>query len=165
MTPGLFLKALLPAVMLGLFISACGDAGSSTKNAVAAPLPIPLPGDDLQLPVSLNQVMVSLINYAADPIWAAGWKNPQTDQEWRKLERLASQLEVGGALLTIPGTGPVDRERAENPQWQAFALQLRDAAGSALEVIRQRDQVAIAAAGDDIAEVCKGCHAVFKPDQ
>jgi hypothetical protein len=150
MKPGLFLKAFLP-VVLGL-------------NAVAATLPIPLPGDDLQLPVSLHEVMVTLVNYAADPIWAATWKSPQTDREWSDLERLASQLEVAGALLTLPGTGPMDKEWAANPQWQAFAIQLRDAGGRALKAIRQRDKVAISAAGDHIVEVCRGCHAVFKPD-
>jgi hypothetical protein len=149
MTPRIFLKVLLPAVLVG--------------KAVAATLPIPLPGADLQLPVSLNQVMISLINYAADPIWAAAWKNPKSEQEWSDLERLASQLEVGGALLTIPGTGPMDREWASNPRWQDFAVQLRDASGRALTVIRQRDKAAIAAAGDDIGDVCNGCHSVFKP--
>jgi hypothetical protein len=163
MIPRLFFKALLPAVLVGLLVSSCGETGSATKNAVAATLPIPLPGKDLQLPVSLGEVMVALVNYAADPIRVAAWKSPQTEGEWRDLERLASQLEVAGALLTIPGTGPMDREWTANPQWQASAVQLRDAGGRALDAVRRRDKVAIAAAGDDIAKVCEGCHSVFKP--
>jgi hypothetical protein len=165
MTAGVFLKALLPAVLVGLLAASCGETGSPIKTAVATTLPIPLPGDNLQLPVSLNQVMVSLINYAADPIWAAAWKNPHTEQEWSDLEALASQLEVGAALLSIPGTGPMDIKWAADPQWQDFAVQLRDAAGRALEVIRRRDKAAIAAAGDDIVTVCRGCHGVFKPEE
>jgi len=34
---------------------------------------------------------------------------------------MAVQLEVGGALLAIPGTGPNDQEWVADPAWQAWA--------------------------------------------
>jgi hypothetical protein len=65
--------------------------------------------------------MVALVNHAADPIWVAAWRSPESDSDWRNLERMAVQLEVGGALLAIPGTGPNDQEWVADPAWQAWA--------------------------------------------
>ncbi len=55
--------------------------------------------EEFTLPISINEVMASLINHSADPIWVAAWRNPETDRDWRELEHLARQLQVGGALL------------------------------------------------------------------
>jgi len=53
--------------------------------------------EELQLPISINEAMASLINHSTDPIWVAAWKNPRSDEDWRELEHLARQLQVGRA--------------------------------------------------------------------
>lgn len=116
------------------------------------------------LPVSINEVMASLINHSADPIWVAAWRNPQTERDWRELEHLARQLQVGGALLTIPGTGPVDEQWTSQAGWQDYSMQLSAAAGRAVNAARSRDVELIARAGDEIVDICEGCHIDFKPD-
>lgn len=133
-----------------------GEApGEDTASAAAAPAVN-------RLPVSLNDVMVAMVNQAADPIWVAAWHNPSTDAEWRELERRAYQLQIAGALLTVPGNGPVDDEWVSQANWPKWAGQLRDTGAEAVLAVRRRDLPAISAAGDHIVDVCEGCHAEFK---
>jgi len=131
--------------------------------AVAACQP-PAEPEQLRLPVSINEVMASLINHSADPIWVAAWKNPQTDRDWRELEHLASQLQIGGALLSIPGTGPVDEQWTSRPAWREYANQLPATAGRAVNAARSRDVELISRSGDEIVDICESCHIDFKPD-
>ncbi len=151
---------MLVAVVL---LAACGqdapapapDAG--TQQPVASTEPF-------RLPVSLNEVMVALVNHAADPIWLAAWRNPETDRDWRKLERMAYQLQVAGALLIVPGNGPQDDVWTSDPQWTAWANQLEAAGDRAVKAVAARDLTRIASAGDEIVNICEGCHMAFKPD-
>ena len=166
-----FVAAVLLVVAV-LLLAGC-DAGSAgntpaaqapaepavTAAAEAAPVPAPQP----ELPISLNTLMVALVNHAADPIWLAAWRNPQSDRDWRELERLAVQLEVGGALLTMPGTGPLDRTWVADPAWQEWAGRLERAGAGAVKAVQARDLEAIGGVGDEIVEVCEGCHIAFKP--
>lgn len=115
------------------------------------------------LPISINEVMASLINHSADPIWIAAWRNPQNDDDWRELEHLARQLQVGGALLSIPGTGPADQAWTSDDNWRAYSQQLSSAAGRAVNAARAKDVVQIGRVGDAIVEICESCHIDFKP--
>jgi hypothetical protein len=138
--------ALLAAVSL---LTACGGGGESAEA---------------RLPISINEVMASLINHSADPIWIASWRNPQSDRDWRELEHLSRQLQVGGALLSIPGTGPLDDEWTSNDRWVGYADQLSAAAGRAVNAARAEDLQLITRSGDEIVDICEGCHIDFKPD-
>lgn len=120
--------------------------------------------DELRLPISINEVMASLINHSADPIWIAAWRNPQTDEDWRELEHLARQLQVGGSLLTIPGTGPMDKSWTDEPGWQRYSTQLSATASRAINAARSKDVELISISGDEIVDICEGCHIDFKPD-
>jgi hypothetical protein len=118
----------------------------------------------LQLPVSINEVMVALVNDAADPIWVAAWNPPETDAQWRELERRAYQLQLGGSLIAYPGTGGLDHKWTAKPPWRRWANKLRDAAGEAIVGVQARDLEQISVAGDHIVETCEGCHQAFKLD-
>ena len=119
--------------------------------------------EEAALPISINEVMASLINHSADPIWVAAWRNPASDEDWRELEHLARQLQVGGALLTIPGTGPADRIWTDNSDWRAYAQQLSNSAARAVNAARAKDVGLISRAGDEIVDICESCHIDFKP--
>ena len=120
---------------------------------------------ELILPVSLNDVMVSLVNHSADPIWVAAWNPPESEKEWRELERRAYQIEIAGKLLSIPGTGPHDKDWAADPAWQVFSKRLSEVGKEAVTAISAKDMKGISSAGDDLVEVCEGCHIAFKPDE
>ena len=139
-------------VLAAIAVGGCG-ASAETTEAVEP---------TLRLPVSLNDMMVALINHSADPIWVADWNEPKDDREWRELERHAYQLRVGGSLLAFPGTGPVDDEWVAEPGWAKWANDLRDAGTEAIQAIQKRDHVAIRVAGDRLVEACEGCHIEFK---
>lgn len=143
-----------------LMLSACGQPDTQPETVVEQAAPSP----EFRLPVSLNEVMVSLVNHAADPIWVAAWRNPESDREWRELERLANQLEIGGELLKVPGTGPMDAEWVNDDLWLGWADELRRAGQLAASAVASRQVDQVAAAGDRIVEVCEGCHMDFKPD-
>ena len=147
----------LGTVLLCLGAVACQPAAESPSPAAPEP-------QQARLPVTHNELMVALVNHAADPIWVAAWRNPQNEKEWRELERLSYQLQIAGSLLTIPGTGPLDEEWAANSTWKMWASELGTAGAQALEAAQSRDSSLVAKAGDVIVEACEGCHLEFKPD-
>lgn len=153
--------------MAVVLLAGCGAADSASSEAqpvAAVDTKENTPREQqMTLPISLNRLMVALINEAADPIWVAAWHTPESDRDWRTLERMAVQLEVGGALLTLPGTGPKDHEWVQAPAWQDWAKRLQTAGTEALSGIKARDLDAVARSGDDIVEICEGCHIAFKP--
>lgn len=150
--------SVLVVLSMLLFFVACGQPAPEVAEVPESPAT-----PEFRLPVSLNEVMVSLVNHAADPIWVAAWHNPQTDREWRELERLASQLEIAGALLKAPGTGEMDLEWVNSDVWLAWADELRRAGQLAVAAVESREIAQVSAAGDRIVEVCEGCHIDFKP--
>ncbi|MGM0631567.1 MAG: hypothetical protein ACQETO_00175 [Pseudomonadota bacterium] len=121
-------------------------------------------GEAVRLPISINEVMVALVNHAADPIWRADWDQPETDAEWREVERLAYQVQVGGTLIQFPGTGPMDDEWVADPAWNRYAQQLSEAGRHAVNSARSQDQTLIRRAGDELVEACEACDIAFKPD-
>lgn len=160
-----FKRSLLLAGASLLLTTACSDQQAPTPGK---PVQTDKPVAEsvrvvMGLPVSLNTVMVAMINQAADPLWVAAWHHPETDKEWRELERRAVQLELGGALLGIPGTGPKDQEWTSNEQWKMWSGQIRDVGADAVVAVKARDLDAISKVGDRIVEICEGCHIDFKP--
>ncbi len=145
-----------------------GQRVSFIKMMVAAALVLAVnfsygqESSELQLPVSFNEVMVALVNQAADPIWVASWKNPQSDRDWRNLEYLGYQLEIAGSLLTIPGIGPLDKEWVAKPGWKEFSLQLKNAGTAAQKAAANKNLAALNQAGNQIVDVCEACHKEYK---
>ena len=155
-----WLIIVLGLVLLTGCTSEVTSAPESTPNPSAGGVQ-PVQGLT-RLPVSLNTVMVAMVNQAADPLWVAAWHNPETDEDWRALERRAVQLELAGTLLSVPGTGPLDEAWTSETMWQQWSGQLRDVRASAVAAVHARDIEAISNVGDTIVEVCEGCHRDFK---
>ena len=127
-------------LMAGALLSGCERAEREVPASAAAPVvpASPTPAQP-RLPVSLNAVMVTLVNHAADPIWQAAWRNPESDRDWRNLEHLAYQLEIAGALLVIPGTGPMDDTWTTDPDWQCLGRQTEGRGNRAVDAVKARD--------------------------
>lgn len=145
-------------------LSGCSKETTQTPQQSGTPTEVPQAAEPFRLPVSLNAVMVALVNHSADPIWLAAWRSPQSDKDWRNLERMAYQLQVAGALLVVPGSGPQDEEWTSDPQWITWADQLEQAGARAVQAVSAQDIEQIAKSGDEIVDICEGCHIAFKPD-
>ncbi len=149
---------------LVLFVALmCGCADNSIEPQVSVPKAENVGvSSSFRLPVSINDVMVALVNDAANPIWVAAWHQPSSDAEWNALERRAYQLKLAGSLIAYPGTGGLDDKWAAKPAWRRWSNELRDAGTEAIEAVESRDLERIGLVGDRIVEVCEGCHIEFK---
>jgi cytochrome c556 len=141
-------------VVMAVMLSACG--GSEPETRIEAV--------QVALPVSLKEVKVAMVKKVSDPRWTETWNQPQTEFDWRELEHLAYQVELGGTLLQYPGTGPRDREWTSNSDWQALAKQLSQDGARAVNAVRSRNRELMDRAGGQLIETCEACHRAFQPD-
>lgn len=152
--PGNTMRTTAMVCVLSSILIACGGGQDSGQQG----------SQQVVLPISLNEVMVAMINKAADPLWAATWAVPQTEEDWRELEHLAYQVQVGGVLLRYPGTGPLDAAWTASAQWQQYSDQLSQDGARAVYAVRSRNRDLMDRAGSQLVETCEACHRVFKPD-
>jgi hypothetical protein len=132
--------------------------------AVAAETPNVPPGF-LPLGMSINQLMVGVVDDAAHGIWAGGNKNtPLTDEEWVDARMSSFQLEAAATLVSLGGTGAADHGWVMAPRFQQWVRTLRDQALVARDAADSKDQTALRSAGDTLVNTCNSCHAEFKPD-
>jgi len=121
-------------------------------------------GDTAPLKTSINALMVALVDHAAHEIWEAGSADRLTGRDWQTVEQHAIQLVAAGALVSLPGTGPKDKEWVATPAWRDWAARLTEGGLAALAAVEKSDQRALHAAGETIVDACFGCHEAFKPD-
>lgn len=152
--------ALAAAVVPAL---ALGSAGLFAWRVHAAEAENHVP-----VPVSINALMVAVVDHSAHAIWDAGnvARNggTLTGRDWQEVEQHSIQLAASGTLISLGGTGTADFGRVESPAWQGYARQLTEAAMAAHDAVENQDQMALADAGDTITATCESCHQTFKPD-
>jgi hypothetical protein len=138
------------------------DAAAAAAAAIAA----------MQLPVSLNAVMVGVVDHASDPLFDVGnatrtnqpEKTPKTDADWRQVEYHAYQMIVSGRIMQIPGTGPMDKQWTSDPRWKPFADAVTDVGSQMLQKAQAKTTDGFEELGDKLVDACEGCHKVFKPE-
>ena len=141
--------ALLPATLSGVFSTAVNAADE---------------GQTIPVPVSINALMVTLIDHSAHYLWDYGVMEREiTDDEWRTIEYYAIQLAGSGPLITLGGTGAMDNTWVQSPLWKAYSQNMSDAAVLALEASKNKDKQALLALGDVLVQSCESCHDAFKP--
>jgi len=123
------------------------------------------PGAFLPLNMSINQVMVAVVDDAAHSIWEGGNTTKRlTDGQWQTIEAHTYQLQAAATLISLGGTGKVDAAWTDKPAFQENVRKLRDMAITARQAVAAKDQAALRRAGDNLVTVCEGCHKQFKPD-
>ena len=138
--------------------SLVGWSANAAQQVTAPPVFLPLG-------MSINQLMVAVVDDAAHGIWEGGNKKvPLTKDEWVEIRMNAFQVQATATLVSIGGTGAADRGWVTSPAFQEWARKLSDAAVSARTAVDAKDQKALRAAGDRLVEVCNDCHMQFKPD-
>jgi hypothetical protein len=154
-----WIKAVLITVVIGLGACTEGKTGESeTKQQTVAPAP------SVPLNVSLNAVMVGLVDHASHSIWDAATpkKAPKTDKEWEEIQHHAIQLAAAGSVIAMPGTGKSDEAWVKNPEWQRYSRELSDEGLQAWDAAKKKDMKAIADVGDKLVATCESCHKAYK---
>jgi hypothetical protein len=155
------LRSLAAAATLAAGLGACQQAEQPAAEATTAN------AGDLTLPVSLNAAMVGMIDHSADYLFALGNGDlPRNDNDWHLVSNSAYEIMLGGAVIQIPGTGQLDREWAQNPEWIRMSGELTGIGEDAVRLAEAKstDVEAWRAVGDRLIDNCLGCHMAFKPE-
>ena len=144
-----------------LFVaSSYGVLGSAAGLAQAPAVP-----PHVALPISINSVMVSLVDQAAHEIWDGGNQDRDlTDREWLLIEQHALQLAAAGSVISLGGTGTADQGWMLSPAWQDWSHRMSAVALEVKDAVDAKSKVALRDAGDKLVDTCESCHKIFKPD-
>lgn len=155
---------LISAGLLGL-ATACSPPATQTPAAeapTAAPAEVAATPRPVTLPISLNAVMVALVDHASEPLWLDAYEPPTTEAGWREAEHHAYQMAVGGKLIQLAGTGPNDATWVADANWIRMADEMSAAGMDALAATRARNVALLNTAGDRLVAACEACHTEYK---
>lgn len=140
----------LAFIALAMFLASSAEAAEDT---------------DLPVPVSVNSLMVTMIDHSAHYIWDyAALEERMMEEEWLSVEYYAIQLAAAGPLITLGGTGEFDIWWASSRVWRDYARDMSNAAMKALNAAEIEDKALLQTAGDELLTSCLGCHEDFKPE-
>src|SRR6056300_1301434 len=78
---------------------------------------------DIPVPVSVNALMVTMIDHSAHYIWDyAALDDMMLEEEWLAIEYYSIQLAAAGPLITLGGTGELDNTWSLSPQWLGYSM-------------------------------------------
>jgi len=163
----------LPAMLmaLGLCLSAQTDSKGAESPKPATP--------KMQVQSDLNQLMRGILYPAANVVFSAQIDDPadlkfvpgkdpsmatdplvSTFGGWQAVENAALALTESANLLLIPGRNCANGSPVpmNNPDWQKFVQELRDAGMKAYKAAQSKDQEKMVDAADTLSAACAGCH-------
>lgn len=146
------------AVILGAAVAISGCAPAPAPEPEA---PVVAPADYAPV-LSLNQMMVAIVDSHSHEIWDVVEKAPITDEEWEALEHASATLAAAGSLTMMSGNGPDDQRWPAEPDWRKYSQLLSDAGLAAVRAVAARDVQAVNAAGDQLVLSCIECHREYK---
>jgi hypothetical protein len=165
----LTLPVILMALGLSLPAQTASKGSTQAQPATAA----------MQVQSDLNQLMRGVLYPASNVVFSAQTDNPgdvkpvpgrdpsmatdplaSTFGGWQAVENAALALTESANLLLIPGRNcsnglPVPMN---NPDWQKFVQQLRDAGMQAYKAAQSKNQDRMVDAADTLTAACAGCH-------
>ena len=96
--------------------------------------------------------MLGLTIPASDVLFQVGNAAPKDDAEWEKVQANAATLAESANLLLVPP------RLIDAPEWKGFAQNLVSTSKAALEAAQAHDVDKVLEVGNQIYEVCDGCH-------
>lgn len=113
------------------------------------------------------ELMESVIAHAAEIYWdsvqvtvdetGVHEKQPQTDEEWEQVWAAGLSIAESGNLLMMAPRA------VDDGAWMQFARSLVDAGAEAAAAAQAHDVERVFAAGEQVYNVCAGCHARYVP--
>jgi len=114
--------------------------------------------------VSLNEIMVYVVDSHSNEIWDAAMAPPANDDGWKELQRAAIAVAAAGSLTRVSGNGPKDQQWTQQVDWAKYSQAMSNAGLAAVTAVRSRNVTAIAKAGDQLVVTCIDCHREYKLD-
>ena len=148
----------------GLLVSACNTP--ARPESASSPAPDQRTATTAKPEVSINAVMVALVDHAGHQLWnvEVEGKAPKTDADWENVEEHAVQMAAAGPAITVGGTGPSDAIWVKSPTWQGHAQRMSDAGVAAMKAAKSKNLEALVQANGQLVQSCIACHKEFKPD-
>jgi hypothetical protein len=157
---------LLSSLSAGaLLLGACNAPPPQSPAESATQSPVTVTPPPSGPPVSINAIMVSLVDHASHALWDAEreGQRPATPADWERIAEHATQLAAAGTLITLPGTGANDVTLTGQADWKKWSRAMSDAGMAALKATEAEDLDRLVAANGDLVESCESCHKAFKP--
>jgi hypothetical protein len=114
--------------------------------------------------VSINDIMVLIIDHNSHALWDVAENPPKNDDDWHLLEHSALTLAASGNLTNLGGTGPQDAEWVMEAEWQSYSQAMANAGLAAVDAVRTQNVQALLDAGDALLNACLACHRRYKPE-
>ncbi|MSP94304.1 MAG: hypothetical protein EXR00_03460 [Alphaproteobacteria bacterium] len=105
--------------------------------------------------------MIRTVDPATQPIWELSYADKMTDADWARAQQAAANLVRSVSTTASGGNVPAEQARAKSPKWQGWTRKMAAEANAAKAAADKKDQMALATAGDNLLEVCGGCHMEF----
>lgn len=135
-----------------LALGACVLSIAACAKQEASPPATSPPTPAIESIATTRQLMLGLTAPASDVLFQVGSAAPADDAGWEKVQANAATLAESGNLLL---TGP---RAIDAPEWKDFAQSLITTSKAALEAAQARDVDKVLDVGNQIYEVCDGCH-------
>ncbi len=153
------------AAVAALAFGACTAKPDEAVTSVTTEAVAPTPASAGYTPVvSLNELMVYVVDPRSNELWDAMLTPPSTDEGWRALQRSAVTVAAAGSLTKESGNGPDDQRWTQQADWAKYSQGVSDAGLAALTAVRAKDRSALAKAGDQLVLSCINCHREYKLD-
>jgi hypothetical protein len=114
--------------------------------------------------ISLNEMMISVVDANSHIVWDIEEAPPDTADDWNRLEHAAVTLAASGNLTMMSGNGPEDQQWTEQADWMKYSTAVSDAGLAAMQAVRARDIEAVKKSGDQLVMTCINCHREYKLD-
>ena len=128
------------------------QAPASAPAEAAAPAPVAPAGstDDRR------QFMINVVAPATKPIWDLSYADKMSDADWDTVKKATADLVASMPQIAAD-------PRGQDPKWKDTLMKVSADADAAQKAAADKNQMALATAGDALVEDCGACHMAFDP--
>jgi hypothetical protein len=137
-------------------LAGCEQQQTTTAEVPATPA-VPAAKDS-------RSFMVQVVQPPTQVLWNYGYAEKMTDENWDEVSKAATALVAAMPTITAGGFSADEKARASQGGWQDWAKKTTDFVNAAKVAADQKNQMALATAGDSLVETCGGCHTEFDPN-
>ena len=158
------LRTIALAAVSALIFGGCTSASDDALPANTSPPAVPAAVTSYVPVVSLNELMVYVLDPHSNELWDAAKAPPTSEDGWKALQRSAVAIAAAGSITTLSGNGANDQKWTQQADWAKYSQGVSDAGLAALTAVRAKDSSGLSKAGDQLVLACINCHRGYKLD-